>query len=117
MLVPKAIDAVDGKRVRIQGYMWPTFRRSGNQAVVLQQDRFMRFGRIQHDEAYQYIRVNVPKGWGVRYDRNQIVVEGTFVIEPLAGRDGFLSLYRLDVATVVGADGAELMSPVEAAKD
>ena len=107
MFVPQRIDELDGKRVRIRGYMWPSSKQRGIRRFVLRKN----FGCSYKHPADEVIRVTVEEGWGTEFTTRAITVEGRFVIDPVEGQERTIALYRLDDATVFTAAGEKFISP------
>jgi hypothetical protein len=99
-LITPAIEALKGTRVKVRGYMYPTFQQDGIKNFVLVRDNMeccFGPGALIHD----CILVVMSEGTSTSYNVRPIAVEGTFEIEPQEGDDGeILVLYHLKNAAV-----------------
>lgn len=95
MLTPE-IEALDGKEVRIQGYMLPSFQEDGIKQFVLVRDNMeccFGPGAALFDCTLVYMQGDATARFSVR----PITVEGTFKIEEYKGPDGaHLAVFRID---------------------
>lgn len=98
---PEWLKAIDGKRIRIRGFMYPTFEATGLTSFVLARDNgiccFVRQPKI-----YDIIGVKLANGETSDYIENRpFDVEGDFHIDPKADGDDLSRLYRIDNARVL----------------
>lgn len=69
-----------GKRIRIRGYIFPTFRSKGiKQFVLVRDNQECCFG--PGAALYDCIRVTLEEGKAIEYTRSPVAVEGTFKLE------------------------------------
>lgn len=78
-LTPK-IKALEGKLVRIRGYIMPAIFEERLTKFVLDAGMRMKFGPIPYDEP---ILVELPAGQTFRFTTRPIVVTGVLTIQPL----------------------------------
>ncbi len=100
--LPHGLKALDGKRVRIGGYMYPTFEESGFERFVLDASgRFMNFG--SNPKAYELLAVELVPGTTTSYPTTfrPIEVIGTFRLDPIFEDGKVAGLYFLENAAVV----------------
>lgn len=98
---PEWLKSLDGKSIRIRGFMYPTFEATGLTEFTLARDNgiccFVRQPKI-----YDIIGVELADGVVTDYiDGRPFDVEGTFHIEPLADEKDLYRLYRIDNARVL----------------
>uniref|UniRef100_A0A7C2K0D5 DUF3299 domain-containing protein n=1 Tax=Schlesneria paludicola TaxID=360056 RepID=A0A7C2K0D5_9PLAN len=98
---PGWLKDLNGKQVRIRGFMYPTFESSGIEQFVLARDnQICCFGR--DPKVYDLIAVQLAPGRTTDYIPNRpFDVVGTFRIEMLAERGKPLGLYWLEDAQVI----------------
>jgi hypothetical protein len=94
MLTP-AIRALDGRRIRVRGYMLPSFQQSGITQFVLVRDNLQCcFG--PGAALYDCIVVEMAAGKSTDYKVQPVAVEGTFSLSELRDPDGkHLAIYHL----------------------
>ena len=97
--LPADVRALSGSKIRIKGYMIPMDQAEAITSFALVPDLFACcFGQppqIQH-----IIVARTPKGQSVAYYPDEIVVEGTLIVEEKK-EDGFLiSVFEMDVTSV-----------------
>ena len=94
MLTP-AIRALDGRRIRVRGYMLPSFQQSGITQFVLVRDNLQCcFG--PGAALYDCIVVEMTPGKSTEYKVQPVAVEGTFSLSELRDPDGkHLAIYRI----------------------
>ncbi len=94
MLTPP-IEALAGQRVRIRGYMLPSFQQSGLKQFVLVRDNMQCcFG--PGAALYDCVVINMKPGKEADYSVRPVAVEGTFGIRELLGPDGkHLAIYEM----------------------
>ena len=100
--LPDWMEKLDGKRIRIRGYMLPTFEAEGNRVFVLAEDNnIANFGRAV--KVYELINVRMSKGTTTKYlPRDPFDVEGTFHLVPPAPDDEVLiQLYEIRDAKII----------------
>lgn len=98
---PEWLKQLDGQRIRIRGFMYPTFEATGLQGFTLARDNgiccFVRQPMI-----YDIIGVSLAKGVTTDYiDNKPFDVEGVFQIEPEADDMELYQLYRITDAKVL----------------
>lgn len=98
---PEWLKALDGKRIRIRGFMYPTFEATGLKGFTLARDNgiccFVRQPMI-----YDIIGVDMAKGTTTSYiDNKPFDVEGVFQIVPEADDTELFQLYRIADAKVL----------------
>lgn len=86
-MLTKDIEALDGQRVRIAGFMYPTSRQSGITRFVLVRDNMeCCFG--PGAALYDCIYVEMAPGESTTYSIPPVTVEGKFTIRERRGPDG-----------------------------
>jgi hypothetical protein len=94
-LTPK-VKELDGKAIRIRGYILPSFQQTGIKQFVLVRDNMeccFGPGALLHD----CILVEMVSGATTTFTVRPVSVEGTFSIREVKGPDGkHLAIYRLD---------------------
>lgn len=98
---PEWLKQLDGQRIRIRGFMYPTFEATGLKGFTLARDNgiccFVRQPMI-----YDIIGVDLAKGITTDYiDNKPFDVEGVFQIEPEADDMELFQLYRITDAKVL----------------
>jgi hypothetical protein len=95
MLTP-AIEKLEGQRVRIRGYMLPSFQQSGITQFVLVRDNMeCCFG--PGAALYDCIIVEMVNGQSCNFSVRPIAVEGVFAIREFKGPDDMhLAIFHLD---------------------
>ena len=98
---PGWLQELNGKSVRIRGFMFPTFEASGLTEFTMARDNgiccFVRKPKI-----YDVIGVSLAEGVTTDYiEGRPFDVEGTFHIEPEGDEHGLYRLYRISNARVV----------------
>lgn len=98
---PEWLSALDGRRVRIRGWMFPTFVSEGLTSFTLARDNgiccFVRKPKI-----YDVIFVSLEKGQSCNYiDQRPFDVEGTFRIDSEGDGSELPRLYRIEDARVL----------------
>lgn len=98
---PDWLTHLNGKQVRIRGFMYPTFEATGIEQFVLARDnQICCFGR--DPKVYDLIAVQLESGRTTDYIPNRpFDVMGTFRIEMLAERGKPMGLYWLEGARVI----------------
>ena len=98
---PEWLSALDGKRIRIRGWMFPTFVSEGLTSFTLARDNgiccFVRKPKI-----YDVIFVKLEKGQSSNYiDQRPFDVEGTFRIDNEGDGSELPRLYKIEDARVL----------------
>ncbi len=98
-LMPEWLKGLDGKRIRVRGYMYPPFQDTGLEAFILARDnQICCFGR--DPKVYDLVRVLMREDVTTDYIENRpFDVVGTFKIGDDASIPG--KLYTLDDAVVI----------------
>jgi len=95
-LLPERVTALDGTRIRIRGYILPSFQQSGLTQFVLVRDNMeccFGPGAALHD----CIVVRMLPGQAADFSIRPVAVAGTFRLDELKGPDGkHLAIYALD---------------------
>jgi hypothetical protein len=94
------VNALDRQRVRIRGYILPSFQQSGlTQFVLVRDNQECCFGpgAALHD----CVVVRMQPGRAAEFSIRPVAVAGTFRVEELRGPDGrHLAIYALDGESV-----------------
>lgn len=98
---PGWLKQLNGKRIRIRGFMYPTYSATGLTGFLLARDNgiccFVRKAKI-----YDLFVVKLAEGETTDYIEGlPFDVVGTFHIDPLVEDDELLHLYRIDEARVI----------------
>ncbi len=98
---PEWLKALDGKPVRIRGYMYPTFESTGLKSFAFVRDTgiccFQRKPKI-----YDIIGITMAEGVTADYmELRPFDVEGIFHIDPQVDADDLSRLYHIDNARVL----------------
>lgn len=99
---PEWLEQLDGKRVRIRGFMYPAFQSTGLRGFVMARDnQICCFGR--DPKVYDLIVVKMKEGTTTDYipPTRSFDVEGTFHIRPEVEDDLWLGLYEIHDAKVL----------------
>ncbi|MFM7108625.1 MAG: DUF3299 domain-containing protein [Planctomycetaceae bacterium] len=95
-LLPKRVTALDGERIRIRGYILPSFQQTGlTQFVLVRDNQECCFGpgAALHD----CIVVRMQPGRSADFSIRPVAVAGTFRLDELKGPDGtHLAIYALE---------------------
>jgi hypothetical protein len=99
--MPGWLKALDGRRIRIRGFMYPTFQQTGVHAFGLARDnQICCFGR--NPRIYDVFDVVLHEGATTNYIPNRpFDVVGVFHIRPEAEDGKLYRLYEMDDATVI----------------
>jgi hypothetical protein len=98
-MLPDAIEALAGQRIRIRGYILPTAQKRGIKTFVLVRDnQECCFG--PGAALYDCILVEMKPGKTAEYTIRPVAVEGTFGLEEVKSGDMHLAIYRLDADLV-----------------
>lgn len=95
-LLPDAVASLDGQRIRIRGYILPSFQQEGITQFVLVRDNMeCCFG--PGAALYDCIVVRMVEGTSTNFSVRPVAVRGTFHVEELIGPDGrHLAIYSMD---------------------
>lgn len=95
-LIPPTIEAFEGRRVRIRGYILPSFQQNGLTQFVLVRDNMeCCFG--PGAALYDCIVVRMNVGTSTSFSIRPVAVTGIFRITELKGPDGnHLAIYSMD---------------------
>jgi hypothetical protein len=95
-ILPPAVKALEQQRVRIRGYILPSFQQRGITQFVLVRDNMeccFGPGALLHD----CVVVRMRPGKSADFSIRPVAVSGTFRIEELKGPDGrHLAIYAID---------------------
>ena len=96
LMLTDAIRQLDGQKIRIRGYIFPTPIQNGISEFVLVRDNLeCCFG--PGAALYDCILVKMSKGKTTDYVLRPVTVEGTFTIQELRGPDGrHLVIYQIE---------------------
>jgi hypothetical protein len=99
-LIPKRVTVLDGTRIRIRGYILPSFQQTGLTQFVLVRDNMeccFGPGAMLHD----CIVVRMQPGRSASFSVRPVAVTGTFRLEELRAPDGtHLAIYAMEGETV-----------------
>ena len=95
------INNFEGKRIKIRGYIRPSFKQTGIEKFILVRDnQDCCFG--PGAMIYDCMIVGMKKGTATEFTTRPITVEGDFYLKEFEGPDGKLwAIYRLRNATVL----------------
>jgi hypothetical protein len=98
---PSWLSSLDGKRVRVRGFMYPPFKEEGLRQFILARDnQICCFGK--NPKIYDLVYVAMRDGVTASYIQNRpFDVVGTFRIRPDAEDGEWFSLYELEDAIVI----------------
>ena len=95
-LLPKRVTALEQERIRIRGYILPSFQQTGLTQFVLVRDNMeccFGPGALLHD----CVVVRMRPGRSADFSIRPVAVAGSFRIEELKGPDGkHLAVYAID---------------------
>ena len=99
--LPKWLASMDGRRVRVRGFMYPTFTATGLTGFVLARDNeICCFGR--NPKIYDLVPVELGPGETTDYiEGRPFDVEGVFHVEPEADADELWQLFYMTDAKVL----------------
>jgi hypothetical protein len=99
-MLPDAIEALTGQRLRIRGYILPTAQQRGiKQFVLVRDNQECCFG--PGAALYDCILVEMQAGKTAEFSIRPVAVEGTFDIQEFRGLDGkHLAIYHLSADSV-----------------
>jgi len=99
-LLPERVMALENRRIRLRGYILPSFQQSGlTQFVLVRDNQECCFGpgAALHD----CVVVRMHSGRTADFSIRPVAVAGTFKVEELRGPDGkHLAIYALDGESV-----------------
>jgi hypothetical protein len=95
-LLPKRVTALEETRIRIRGYILPSFQQTGLTQFVLVRDNLeCCFG--PGAALYDCIVVRMEPGKSADFSIRPVAVQGTFRLQELRGPDGnHLAIYAMD---------------------
>jgi hypothetical protein len=95
-LLPKRVTALEETRVRIRGYILPSFQQTGLTQFVLVRDNMeCCFG--PGAALYDCIVVRMERGKSADFSIRPVAVQGTFRLQELRGPDGnHLAIYAME---------------------
>jgi len=95
-LLPTRVTGLEGERIRIRGYILPSFQQTGLSQFVLVRDNMeCCFG--PGAALYDCVVVRMQPGKTADFSIRPVAVAGTFRLEELRGPDGrHLAIYALD---------------------
>jgi hypothetical protein len=95
-LLPKRVTALEETRIRIRGYILPSFQQTGLTQFVLVRDNMeCCFG--PGAALYDCIVVRMEPGKSADFSIRPVAVQGTFRLQELRGPDGnHLAIYAMD---------------------
>ena len=98
---PKWLATLDGKKVRVRGFMYPPFKEEGLEQFILARDnQICCFGK--NPKIYDLVYVSMRDGVTASYIQNRpFDVVGTFRIRPDAEDGEWFSLYQLEDSIVI----------------
>jgi hypothetical protein len=99
-MLPPAITALSGQRIRIRGFILPTAQQRGiKQFVLVRDNQECCFG--PGAALYDCILIEMQPGKTTEFSIRPVAVEGTFDINEIMGPDGMhLAIYRIQAETV-----------------
>ena len=94
-MLTEGIEQMNGKPIRIRGYILPSFQQRGITQFVLVRDNMeCRFG--PGAALYDCVLVEMEPGKSTSFTVRPVAVEGVFSIKPFIGPDGkHLAIYHL----------------------
>lgn len=100
-VLTEAIKALDGKRIKIRGYIRPSFKQTGIEKFILVRDnQECCFG--PGAMLYDCMIVSLNKDAATEFTTRPITVEGEFYLKEFEGPDGKLwAIFRLRKAIVL----------------
>jgi len=100
--MPEWMTSLEGKRVRIRGFMYPTFEEKGIEAFVLIWDnQIMNFGASE--KIYNFIQVTMKTGTTTDHVRltHSLDVVGRFKIDLQSENGQIYQLFAIEDASVI----------------
>lgn len=100
-LMPDWLRNLDGRRIRIRGFMYPPFQETGIKTFALARDnQICCFGR--DPKIYDVFSVRLREGVTTSYIQNRpFDVAGVFHVRPIAEEGQLFQLYEIDDAIVI----------------
>lgn len=100
-LLPSWLKGLEGKRVRVRGFMYPPFEETGIRVFVLARDnQICCFGR--DPKVYDLVKIVMREGESTNYIQNRpFDVVGIFQIRPDEEDGKLLQLYQMTDAQVI----------------
>lgn len=93
------IRELDGRRIHIRGFMFPSFQQAGIREFVMVKNTECRFG--PGEPPHHVMLVVLGDGQTASFTVRPLALEGRFSLAPYKGPDGSVwSLYRLDDASL-----------------
>jgi len=93
------IRELDGRRIQIRGFMYPSFQQAGIREFVMVKNTECRFG--PGEPPHHVMLVILRDGETGSFTVRPLALEGRFSLAPYKGPDGSVwSLYRLDDASL-----------------
>jgi hypothetical protein len=98
---PGWLTALDGKKVRVRGFMYPPFKEEGLKEFILARDnQICCFGK--NPKIYDLVYISMRDGVSASYIQNRpFDVVGTFRIHPDAEDGEWFSLYQIEDSIVI----------------
>ena len=101
-LMPDWLTQLEGKRVRVRGFMFPPYQVTGLKGFLLGRDNEACCFGPGLAQPYDLVEVEMRNGKTTHYiDKRPFDVVGIFHIDPVELDDRVYSLYRIDDATVI----------------
>jgi hypothetical protein len=99
-MLTEKIEKLDGKQIRIRGYILPSFKQKGIKQFVLVRDNMeCCFG--PGAALYDCVLVEMDGGKSIEYTVRPVAVEGKFTVNEVVGPDGVhLAIYHLVAKSV-----------------
>lgn len=98
-LITSEIEDLKGKKIRIRGYILPTFKRDGlKQFVLVRDNKECCFG--PGAALYDCIIVRMEKGKSASFKVRPVAVEGTFYIKEFKVAKETMAIYRMKATSV-----------------
>ena len=98
-LITEKIENLKGKKIRIRGYILPTFQRDGiKQFVLVRDNKECCFG--PGAALYDCIIVKMDKGKSATYSVRPVAVEGVFEIKEFKVAKKTMAIYRMKATKV-----------------
>lgn len=94
-MLPETIEQLDGKLIKVRGYILPSFKQEGiTQFVLVRDNKECCFG--PGAALFDCIVVQMDQGKSISYTVRPIAVEGIFTVREYKGPDGkHLAIYHL----------------------
>ena len=99
--IPRLVQQLDSKRIRIRGYMIPGFEETGITEFMLSGETGLKGYSWGAEPPIHYIiDVFLRDGLKVEYDQKPFIVEGTLRLKPELAGGKLMTLFRLGDATL-----------------